>query len=87
MIEVGLARERIANWFGLVSPPACPTPWSDDFDAELRQGRARQGRSSRRMTNNGTLIAATSPQEIAAHDARRGQDVAELVKALGLQVK
>ena len=41
----------------------------------------------KRMADSGTLIATTSPQEMGAMMRDEAKNMAELVQALGLQVK
>ncbi len=41
----------------------------------------------KRLTESGTLIATTTPQEMAAMMRDEAKNMGELVKALGLQVK
>ena len=48
---------------------------------------ARDQSVIRRLTENGTLIATTTPQEMAAMIRDEVKNTGELVKALGLQVK
>ncbi len=86
LIDVGLARERIANWFGLVGPAGMPDAVVAKLNAEFRKA-ARDETVIKRLTDNGTLIATTSPQEMGAMMRDEARNMAELVKALGLQVK
>jgi tripartite-type tricarboxylate transporter receptor subunit TctC len=85
-IEVGLARERIANWFGLVGPAGMPDAVVSRLNAEIRKA-AEDPTVIKRLTDNGTLIATSSPQEMGAMMRDEARNMAELVKALGLQVK
>lgn len=86
LIEVGLARERVANWFGLVGPAGMPQPVVMRINAEIRKA-AQDPAVIKRLTDNGTLIATTTPQEMGAMIRDETKNMAELVKALGLQVK
>jgi tripartite-type tricarboxylate transporter receptor subunit TctC len=86
MIEVGLARERVANWFGLVGPAGMPDAVVTRINAEIRKA-AQDPAVIKRLTDNGTLIATTSPAEMGAMMRDEAKNMAELVKALGLQVK
>ena len=73
LIEVGLARERIANWFGLVGPAGMPGAVVERLNAEFRQGRAR----SRRDQADDRQRHADRHHDAAGDgrdDARRGQE-------------
>jgi tripartite-type tricarboxylate transporter receptor subunit TctC len=86
LIDVGLARERIANWFGLVGPAGMPAPVVARLNAEFVKA-ARDESVIKRLTDNGTLIATSTPQEMGAMMSTEARNMAELVKALGLQIK
>lgn len=86
LIEVGLARERIANWFGLVGPAGMPGAVVARLNAEFVEAASDPG-VIKRMADSGTLIATTSPQAMGAMMREEAKNMAELVQALGLQVK
>jgi tripartite-type tricarboxylate transporter receptor subunit TctC len=86
LIEVGLARERIANWFGLVGPAGIPDAVVARINAEVVKAAGDES-VIRRLTEGGTLIATTTPQEMGAMMRDEAKNVAELIKALGLQAK
>ena len=58
----------------------------DRLNAEFRKASREEG-VIKRMTDGGTLIATTSPQEMGAMMRDEAKNMAELVKALGLHVK
>jgi tripartite-type tricarboxylate transporter receptor subunit TctC len=86
LIEVGLARERIANWFGLVGPAGMSDAVVARLNAEFVKA-AREPSVIKRLTEGGTLVATTTPQEMGAMMRDEAKNMAELVKALGLQLK
>lgn len=86
LIEVGLARERIANWFGLVGPAGLPEAVVARLNAEFVKA-AQDAAVIKRLTDGGTLVATSSPQEMGAMMRDEARNMAELVKTLGLQVK
>jgi tripartite-type tricarboxylate transporter receptor subunit TctC len=86
LIEVGLARERIANWFGLVGPASMPEAVVARLNAEFVKA-AQDPAVIKRLTDGGTLVATSSPQEMGAMMRNEAKNMAELVKALGLQAK
>ena len=86
LIEVGLARERIANWFGLVGPAGMPGAVVERLNAEFLKA-ARDPAVIKRLTDSGTLIANSTPQEMGAMMRDEAKNMAELIKALGLQAQ
>ena len=86
LIEVGLARERIANWFGLVGPAGMPGAVAERFNAEFLKA-ARDPAVIKRLTDSGALIANSTPQEMGAMMRDEAKNMAELIKALGLQAQ
>jgi len=86
MIEAGLGSHRIADWFGLVGPPGMPDALVARINAEIVKA-SREASVVRRLTEGGTLIATTTPQEMATMIRDEVKNTGALVKALGLQVK
>jgi tripartite-type tricarboxylate transporter receptor subunit TctC len=84
--EVGLGEVRIANWFGLVGPAGMPAAVVGRLNAEVQKA-AREETVIKKLTDNGTLIATSSSQEMAAMMRNEAKDMAALIKELGLQVK
>jgi tripartite-type tricarboxylate transporter receptor subunit TctC len=86
LIEVGLARQRIANWFGLVGPAHMPPAVVAKINAEVQKA-AHEESVVRRLTEGGVIVATSTPQEMATMMRHEAQNVAELIKALGLRPK
>ena len=86
LIEVGLGNERIANWFGLIGPAGMSPALIQRLNAEIVRASRDQG-LIKRLTDNGTLIATSTPQEMDAMLREEVKNTGELVKALGLQNK
>jgi len=86
MIEVGLGNQRIADWFGLVGPAGMPDAVVARINAEVRKAADDPG-LIKRLTENGTLIATTTPQEMGAMMRHEASNLAELVKTLGLRAQ
>jgi tripartite-type tricarboxylate transporter receptor subunit TctC len=86
LVEVGLGNERIADWFGLVGPAGMPDAVVARINSEIVKA-AHDESVIRRLTQNGTLIATTTPQQMATMIQNEVKNTGELVKALGLQAK
>lgn len=86
LIEVGLGRERIADWFGLIGPAGIPAPVLNRLNSAFVEA-SREPALIKRLTEGGTLVATTTSQEMAALLRHEADNMAELIKALGLQVK
>jgi tripartite-type tricarboxylate transporter receptor subunit TctC len=56
------------------------------LNAEVQKA-AREETVIKKLTDNGTLIATSSSQEMAAMMRNEAKDMAALIKELGLQVK
>lgn len=86
MIEAGLGSHRIADWFGLVGPASMPSAVVQRLNAEVVKA-SRDESLVKRLTDNGTLIATSTPQEMDAMIRAEVKNTGDLVRALGLQVK
>ena len=85
LAEVGLGEVRIANWFGLVGPAGMPAAVTERLNAEVQKA-ARDETVIKKLTDNGTLIATSSSQEMAVLMRNEAKEMAVLIKELGLQV-
>jgi tripartite-type tricarboxylate transporter receptor subunit TctC len=83
VFEVGLGQYRVADWFGLAAPAATPTAVVQKLNAEFDKA-SRDPDLVRRLTENGTLIATSTPEQMAVLLAKEVKDLGELVKTLGL---
>lgn len=86
LAEIGLSEVRIANWFGLVGPANMPSALVARLNAEVVKA-SRDETVIKKLTDNGTLIATASPQEMASMMQDEATNMAALIKELGLQVK
>jgi tripartite-type tricarboxylate transporter receptor subunit TctC len=86
LTEAGLGHVKVASWFAIAAPAGTPanivTKLHDEFvkashDPELQ----------RRLTENGTLINTTTPEQMAKLLAEEVESTNELVKTLGLGQK
>jgi tripartite-type tricarboxylate transporter receptor subunit TctC len=83
IVEVGLGAYRVADWFGLVAPAATPASVVQKLNAEFEKA-SRDGDVVKRLTENGTLIATSTPERMAALIAEDVKTLGALVKTLGL---
>jgi tripartite-type tricarboxylate transporter receptor subunit TctC len=86
LTEVGLGKERIANWFGLVGPAGMPAAIVQRLNEEFVKA-SRDPDLIRRLTSNGTLIATSTPQDMGRAIAEEVQNMAQLIPTLGLKVQ
>jgi tripartite-type tricarboxylate transporter receptor subunit TctC len=84
LTEVGFGNEQVASWFGLAAPagtpPAIVKKLHDEFvkasqDPELR----------RRLTENGTPIVTSTPDEMGKAMVQEWETMQQLVKTLNLR--
>jgi tripartite-type tricarboxylate transporter receptor subunit TctC len=86
VIEVGLGQYRVADWFGIVTTAGTPRDAVEKLNAEFVKA-SRDPDLVRRLTENGTLIATTTPDEMAAMIGEEVKKLGDLVKSLGLGSK
>jgi tripartite-type tricarboxylate transporter receptor subunit TctC len=84
--EVGLGQVRVGNWFGIVGPAGMPPAVIARLNSEIVKA-SRDKTVVERLTENGTIIATTSPEEMGAIMRDEAANMAELIKELGLQLK
>src|SRR3977135_2368453 len=61
--EVGYANEKVANWFGVAGPAGMPAPLVHRLNEEFVRA-SRDPDLIRRLAENGTLIATSTPDEM-----------------------
>lgn len=83
VVEVGLGQYRVADWFGLLAPAATPGAVVQKLNAEFVRA-SREPDLVRRLTENGTLIATSTPERMAALIGEDVRSLGELVRSLGL---
>jgi tripartite-type tricarboxylate transporter receptor subunit TctC len=84
LTEAGLGEAKVANWFALAAPAGTPAnvvkKLRDEFVKASNDPQLR-----RRLTENGTLVHTSTPEEMAKLLAEEVASTNELVKALGLK--
>jgi tripartite-type tricarboxylate transporter receptor subunit TctC len=84
LIEAGLAKERVANWFGLAAPAGTP-------DAVVKKLNAEFVRASKdpdlvaQLEKSGAQVATSTPAEMERLVKDEVASMAPLIKALGLR--
>jgi len=85
-IEAGLGQYRVADWCGLLAPAGTP----DAIVARLNQEFVKAARTPeliKKLTDNGNLIASSTPEEMRRMVVADVQSLERLVNALGLAAK
>ncbi|HWV41225.1 tripartite tricarboxylate transporter substrate binding protein [Pseudorhodoplanes sp.] len=84
LIEAGLAKERVANWFGIAAPAGTP-------DAIVKTLHAEFARAShdpdviKQLSASGAQAATSTPEEMAQLVSDEVASMGPLIKALGLR--
>jgi tripartite-type tricarboxylate transporter receptor subunit TctC len=86
LVELGLGQYRIGDWCGLLAPAGTPDAVVKRLNQEFVKA-ARTPDLIERLTDNGNLVASSTPREMNALVANEVKNMAELIEALGLQAK
>jgi tripartite-type tricarboxylate transporter receptor subunit TctC len=84
LAELGYGKEKVANWFGVAAPAGTPAP----VVQALREAFVKASRDPdlvRRLTENGTLIATSTSEEMRTAMADEVAAMEALVKRLNLR--
>ena len=84
LIEAGLAKERVANWFGLAAPAGTP----DAVVKKLNEEFVRAGKDAdviQQLERSGAQVAISTPDEMARLVKEEVASMTPLIKALGLR--
>jgi len=84
LTEAGLGQTKVASWFAVAAPAGTPNnivqKLRDEFIKASRDPELR-----RRLTENGTLINTSTPEQMAKLLAEEVDGTNQLVEALGLR--
>ena len=83
LIEAGLAKERVANWFGLAAPAGTP----DAVVKKLNEEFVRASKDPdviRQLESAGAQVATSTPAEMALLVKDEVASMTQLIKALGM---
>ena len=86
LTEAGLGHVKVASWFALAAPAGTPANIVQKLNEEFVKA-SRDPDLQRRLTENGTLINTSTPEQMAKLLAEEVESTNQLVKALGLGVK
>jgi tripartite-type tricarboxylate transporter receptor subunit TctC len=84
--EVGLGQYKVGDWFGLVAPAATPKPVVGKLNQEFVKA-AKTPELIKKLTDNGNLIASTTPEEMGKIIVDEVKNMATLIAKLGLKTK
>ena len=83
LIEAGLAKERVANWFGLAAPAGTPDAVVKTLNTEFVRA-SKDPDVIRQLESAGAQVATSSPHEMARLVKEEVASMTPLIKALGL---
>ena len=86
LAEVGLGQYKVGDWFGLVAPAGTPKPIVAKLNAEFVKA-ARRPELIKKLTDNGNLIASTTPEEMSKIIVEEVKTMEKLIATLGLKTK
>jgi tripartite-type tricarboxylate transporter receptor subunit TctC len=84
--EVGLGQHSVGDWCGLLAPAATPKSIVAKLNEEFRKA-ASSPELIQRLTENGNLIASSTPEEMTRIVAEEVKAMEKLIAALGLKTK
>jgi tripartite-type tricarboxylate transporter receptor subunit TctC len=83
LIEAGLAKERVANWFGIAAPAGTPDAVVTKLHVEFVRA-ARDPDVISQLEKSGAQVATSTPDEMTRLVKEEVASMAPLIKALGL---
>ena len=84
LAEAGLGQVKVASWFALAGPAGMPAPLVQKIhDAFVKASQDPE--LQRKMTENGTLIHTSTPEEMGRLLAAEVTAIKQLVDTLGLK--
>jgi tripartite-type tricarboxylate transporter receptor subunit TctC len=86
LTELGFGKERVASWFGVASPAGTPPTIVKKLNEEFIKA-SRDPEVVRRLTENGSPIATTTPEQMARLMAQEWEHTVKLVQELDLKQK
>jgi tripartite-type tricarboxylate transporter receptor subunit TctC len=84
LIEAGLAKERVANWFGLAAPAGTPASVVRQLNAEFIRA-ANDPDVKKQLEAAGAQVATSTPDEMARLVAEEVASMTSLITALDLR--
>lgn len=84
--EAGLGQFKVGDWCGLLAPAATPKSVIAKLNAEFVKA-ARTPELIKRLTDNGNLIASSTPEEMSRIVIEEVKMMEQLITKLGLKTK
>ncbi len=84
--EVGLGQYTVGDWCGLLAPAATPKAIVAKLNEEFVKA-ARSPDLIQRLTDNGNLIASSTPEEMTRIVAEEVKTMEKLIATLGLKTR
>jgi tripartite-type tricarboxylate transporter receptor subunit TctC len=84
LTELGYGNEKVANWFGVAGPAGMPASLVHRLNEEFVRA-SRDPDLIRRLTENGTLIATSTPDQMRGLMVEEVATMETLVKTLNLR--
>jgi tripartite-type tricarboxylate transporter receptor subunit TctC len=82
--ELGYGKQKVASWFALAAPAGTPRPVVDKLRAEFIKA-SQDPELQRRLAENGTPIASSTPEEMGRAMAQEWETMQALVREFGLR--
>src|SRR5262249_52988641 len=82
--ELGYAKQKVASWFALAAPAGPPPPIVNTL-REMFVKASQDPELKRRLEQNGTPIATSTPQQMGLAMEQEWQTMQELAKTLNLR--
>ena len=86
LIEAGLGAYRVADWAGVLAPAGTPTAIVDELNREFVKA-AHTPELIAKLTENGNIVASSTPQEMNRLIADEVKNMEQLIKTLGLKAQ
>jgi tripartite-type tricarboxylate transporter receptor subunit TctC len=86
LTELGHGKEKVASWFAVAAPAGTPPAIVKKLNAEFIKA-SRDPELIRRLKDNGTPIATSTPEEMTKLLAAEWENTVKLVQMLGLKQK
>jgi len=86
LTELGYGKEKVASWFALAAPPGTPPAIIQKLNQEFKKA-SKDPDLIKRLTDNGTPIEITTPEQATKLLVEENERTIELVQALGLKQK
>ncbi|HWV52290.1 tripartite tricarboxylate transporter substrate binding protein [Pseudorhodoplanes sp.] len=84
LIDAGLAKERVANWFGVAAPAGTPADIVRKLNAEFARA-SKDPDVIRQLEASGAQVATSTPEEMTRLVVEEVASMKSLISALGLK--